>query len=135
MAGPHRCVSGGDDGFVAGLEATVFAAVLLGVLLSVVELFGLLLARDETARMAVFAVAQLADQIATQDTVEHDPFMDPYVVLVTASAEPCPVVTVTLTGTYKGVVTRRSYLVGAEASQIVTAYRDFSQLSQNDDQC
>jgi len=124
-----------NEGFVGGLEVTVFASVIVGVLLSVVELFGLLLARDELLRLAQFGVAQLADQVASEETLASDPVFFPYSVLVTSSDDPCPVFTVTLTGSYDGVVSGRAYELAGGASQIVTAYRDFSGLVAPNDTC
>lgn len=127
----HRC----EDGFVGGLEVTVFAAVIVAVMLSVIELFGLLLARDELLRLAQFGVGQLADSVVSEAVLANDPVFSPYSVAVAASADPCPVFTVTLTGSYEGVVTKRAYQLTADASQIVTAYRDFSGLVVSEDTC
>lgn len=120
---------------MGGLEVTVFAAVIVAVMLSVVELFGLLLARDELLRLAQFGVAQLADRVISEAVLPNDPVFFPYSVAVTASADPCPVFTVTLTGSYDGVVSGRAYQLVATASQIVTAYRDFSELVVTADTC
>ncbi|MEX2533182.1 MAG: hypothetical protein WD360_04385 [Nitriliruptoraceae bacterium] len=124
-----------DDGFVGGLEVAVFTAVIVSVMLTVVELFGLLLARDELLRLAQFGVAQLADQVVSEATLIHDPAFVGYSVSMTSSDDPCPVVTVTLTGSYDGVVTGRAYALTGAASQIVTAYRDFSIHHVPDDTC
>lgn len=124
-----------DDGFVGGLEVAMFAAVITSVLLALVELFGLLLAREELLRLAQFGVAQLADQVVGEETLVNDPVFVPYSVLVTASDDPCPIVTVTLTGHYDGVVSGRAYELAGDASQIVTAYRDFSGQHVPEDTC
>lgn len=135
MAHHRRSTKATAEGFVGGLEVTVFAAVMVSVILGVLELFGVLLAREELARLAEFSVAQLADQVVTDATVRSDLAQANYTVTVTKSDESCPTLHVSLAGSHTGVVTRRTYVLVSEASQIVTAYRDFSGLNGGEDQC
>jgi len=119
-----------DDGFIAGLEVSIFAAVLLGVLLTIVELFGLQLAQEKLARATEFSVAYVADGYA-QTAPEPGLFGD-YDATVSMSDNPCPMVAVQLRGVHVGVVSGRVYALTHQASQIITLYRNFSPVSDRD---
>lgn len=122
---PHA--GGTEAGFIGGVEASVFAAVMLTLLAVIVETFGVLIARDTLLSHAQFAAAQIADGYAPADATSfHSAQVDTVTFTVATSVDACPQVRVAATQVVTGTVTTRQYELSATVFRPLTLYRDFT---------
>ncbi len=123
--------TGREEGFIGGLELALFTAVITTVMLGMVELFGVLVARDTLTQFAHVAAVRSANGFA-QDThwLDDLPAAGGYAVTLGLTGDDCDVVQVSVTATHAGVVSGRQYRLAADANWPVARHRDFSPVTQ-----